>query len=240
MSDHAALLRAILVDPADDAPRLVLADWLDENGEPERAEFIRLDIAARRNPRSAASANVAARWKCSIYAIRHIRELTCSAWPADLRQTFQWDRMTRSGPAYGNIRIVGHFQLASGKEARFVLDRGGFVAEISLPVAAFLAHAEALFRVHPATTIHLKGRAPFAGSSASHSWYRDGSIPPGGPEIHLQSNLPGPLWDELSGYVQAAPGRAKWYESEAAARNALSRACVRHGRHLAGLPDIDE
>jgi uncharacterized protein (TIGR02996 family) len=36
-----AFLQAIIDDPDDDTPRLIFADWLDENGEPERAEFIR-------------------------------------------------------------------------------------------------------------------------------------------------------------------------------------------------------
>lgn len=38
------LMQAILQDPADDLPRLIAADWLDENGDPDRAEFIRLGI----------------------------------------------------------------------------------------------------------------------------------------------------------------------------------------------------
>jgi uncharacterized protein (TIGR02996 family) len=50
MTDHDALLRAVLESPADDAPRLVLADWLDEHGESERAEFIRLQVAGARDP----------------------------------------------------------------------------------------------------------------------------------------------------------------------------------------------
>lgn len=44
MSDEAALLHAIHANPDDDTPRLVYADWLDENGQPERAEFIRLQV----------------------------------------------------------------------------------------------------------------------------------------------------------------------------------------------------
>lgn len=39
-----ALLAAIAASPDDDLPRLVYADWLDENGQPLRAEFIRLQI----------------------------------------------------------------------------------------------------------------------------------------------------------------------------------------------------
>jgi uncharacterized protein (TIGR02996 family) len=42
MTDREALVRAIIERPDDDAPRLIFADWLDENGEPERAEFIRI------------------------------------------------------------------------------------------------------------------------------------------------------------------------------------------------------
>jgi uncharacterized protein (TIGR02996 family) len=42
MTDGDALYRAILDDPDDDAPRLVWADWLEEHGDPDRAEFIRL------------------------------------------------------------------------------------------------------------------------------------------------------------------------------------------------------
>lgn len=46
MSDRIALLRAILASPDDDLPRLVYADWLDDNGTTDadkaRSEFIRL------------------------------------------------------------------------------------------------------------------------------------------------------------------------------------------------------
>jgi uncharacterized protein (TIGR02996 family) len=37
-----ALLASIHADPRDDAPRLIYADWLDEQGQSELAEFIRL------------------------------------------------------------------------------------------------------------------------------------------------------------------------------------------------------
>jgi uncharacterized protein (TIGR02996 family) len=41
MKTHAGFLEAINADPDDDAPRLIYADWLEDNGEDERAEFIR-------------------------------------------------------------------------------------------------------------------------------------------------------------------------------------------------------
>lgn len=48
MSDEAGLLLAIRERPADDFPRRVYADWLDDQGQAERAELVRLqlDLAA--------------------------------------------------------------------------------------------------------------------------------------------------------------------------------------------------
>src|SRR5262249_488094 len=45
MTDGDALLQTIIDNPDDDAPRLVYADWIEEHGEPERAEFIRVQVA---------------------------------------------------------------------------------------------------------------------------------------------------------------------------------------------------
>jgi uncharacterized protein (TIGR02996 family) len=42
--DQAALYRGILATPHADLPRLVYADWLEEHGRAERAEFIRVQI----------------------------------------------------------------------------------------------------------------------------------------------------------------------------------------------------
>lgn len=47
MTDRDALLAACLDDPADDTARLVLADWLDEHGEHERAAVIRHQVTSR-------------------------------------------------------------------------------------------------------------------------------------------------------------------------------------------------
>src|SRR5687768_3332195 len=49
--DEAALYEAVLANPADDAPRLVYADWLDERGD-RRGEYLRVDLeVARTQPR---------------------------------------------------------------------------------------------------------------------------------------------------------------------------------------------
>src|ERR1700732_3169589 len=48
MSDEAALLAAIRENPAEDTPRLVYADWLQEHDGGDRATFIRLQCEAAR------------------------------------------------------------------------------------------------------------------------------------------------------------------------------------------------
>jgi uncharacterized protein (TIGR02996 family) len=50
MNEWQALMCAVCENPDDDAPRLVFADWLQEHGEEERAEFIRLQIKLARLP----------------------------------------------------------------------------------------------------------------------------------------------------------------------------------------------
>ena len=45
LTEHRAFLNAISERPEDDLPRLVYADYLDETGDPDRAEFIRVQIA---------------------------------------------------------------------------------------------------------------------------------------------------------------------------------------------------
>src|SRR5262249_29562537 len=45
-----ALLAAVCAAPEDDAPRLVYADWLEDNGQPERAELIRVEVGIERLP----------------------------------------------------------------------------------------------------------------------------------------------------------------------------------------------
>jgi uncharacterized protein (TIGR02996 family) len=62
MNHHDAFLSAIIARPEDDLPRLVYADYLDETGDPDRAEFIRVQCElARRGPSDPTRAGLQAR-----------------------------------------------------------------------------------------------------------------------------------------------------------------------------------
>ncbi|WP_171473205.1 TIGR02996 domain-containing protein [Frigoriglobus tundricola] len=49
-TDERAFLDAIIAAPDDDTARLVYADWLTENGRPDRGAFIRTEIELARTP----------------------------------------------------------------------------------------------------------------------------------------------------------------------------------------------
>ena len=74
MNDGDALLAAILANPDDDTPRLVYADWLQEQGDEERAEFIRVQIELE---------------QCKPNSARHL-ELRRSAAKLLIRNRNQW------------------------------------------------------------------------------------------------------------------------------------------------------
>ena len=63
MDDHAALLAAVCDRPDDDTPRLVLADFLDDHGDPDRAAFVRAQVRLARTPE----------WEPFAVACRHRR-----------------------------------------------------------------------------------------------------------------------------------------------------------------------
>src|SRR5947209_2024989 len=50
MSSADTFLADIRDNPDDDAVRLVFADWLEDHGDPERAEFIRLQVRLAQMP----------------------------------------------------------------------------------------------------------------------------------------------------------------------------------------------
>ena len=49
---HAAFLNGIRMVPEDDIARLVYADFVEEEGDPARGEFIRVQVALARTPES--------------------------------------------------------------------------------------------------------------------------------------------------------------------------------------------
>ena len=130
-------LRAICDNPADDAPRLVYADWLDEHGDPERAEFIRLQVGQARRHDEFAS-----------HRISTLLDRSAATWLRELRQ-------------FRGVGWVGEFQRGFVRAAWFerprtFLQRASQVCQSAPIIAATIESCEdiVLQRVldHPAVS----------------------------------------------------------------------------------------
>jgi uncharacterized protein (TIGR02996 family) len=131
VTDRDALLAAILANPDDDLPRLVYADWLDENGPAlppaerktagDRAAFIRAQVeAARAEPFSPAARAAQER------ADRLLTSWNREAWTWHLRGKLDGAEFVR-----------------------------GFVGVVNVDAARFLETADAIFAAEPVRAIRL-------------------------------------------------------------------------------------
>jgi uncharacterized protein (TIGR02996 family) len=120
-------------DPDDDAPRLVYADWLDEHGEADRAEFIRLQCELGQivlGTQAAFDRYTAINRRTSALFSRHHR---------------QW--LQELGP------------LPPNHQMRFWYRRG-MVTKVICPVEDFLTHGHRLFDVAPVEEFEFSGFGP--------------------------------------------------------------------------------
>lgn len=88
-NDRTGFWKSICADPDDDAPRLVFADWLDDNGQPERAEVIRVQCALAREDALDNKAHVELGVRERVLLHKHR-----AAWVEDLPKWIRRDRVT--------------------------------------------------------------------------------------------------------------------------------------------------
>jgi uncharacterized protein (TIGR02996 family) len=125
MSDADALVAAVLAAPADDLPRLIYADYLDDLGTPAaaaRAEFVRLQCDTARTGTDANQAREKA-----------LLEAFGTAWLAPLRA---------AGEPLQNLSTHGQF-------------RRGFVEVVWMPAPVFVQKAAKLFSRCPVTELRV-------------------------------------------------------------------------------------
>lgn len=161
MTDESDLLAAVLANPADDHVRLVYADWLQENGQEDRAEFIRVQVELAQeliHPE-----------QC---VVPHIESLLRVGYTEDMRQIQKWrgfealqrrqgELLSAVGPSFLSphspfcgVRLsepVGpHYASAPvGLLCR------GFIESVTCTAADWLAHAEAIRAAQPVTRVTL-------------------------------------------------------------------------------------
>ena len=171
MTDRQALLASVLARPADDQPRLVYADWLDEHSAPERAEYIRVSIFIKRN-RKVAKNGYPVGDRNPTHKRNYARYVElggecANRWVAELPG--EWDANWKHG-----------------KPCHAIFERG-FVEQVRLTAADWLAHHAAL-AWHPE---HCEGPCPETAQPITHvrlttfphyTWTM-ANLPPGWPRI---------------------------------------------------------
>jgi uncharacterized protein (TIGR02996 family) len=138
--DEAAFLAAVRAAPEDNMPRLAFADWLEEHGEGERGEFIRVQVELARWREDAADVSPSDEGITNHLALRRQEQQLLR----DLARTMLGDAV---GPPFTSEEGVG-WQLRDNRAVYAEFHRG-FVAEVRCPLAAFRGRVAALFRVHP-------------------------------------------------------------------------------------------
>jgi uncharacterized protein (TIGR02996 family) len=150
MSERDALLAAILADPDEDTPRLAFADYLEENGDPHRAEFIRVQVELAR-----------------------LREAE-----RDLPESFGDEATGYAGANRAEYRYCRHFRpervallgreaelLAGGREqwqaglprhAAYPRFRRGFVGAAEVPLTRLVQSPASLWGHHPIESLELR------------------------------------------------------------------------------------
>jgi uncharacterized protein (TIGR02996 family) len=218
------LLAGVLEEPGEDAPRLVYADWLEENGEPYRAMFIRAQIewagvadfpGVTREQRDS----------------EHARELKRRAFDLWLHHAERsW---------YGSAYLLGYW---NGSEAYDWFHRG-FIDQPVCPLRLWKEYGPTIVRESPVARVVLTDRRP-ASTPLEYTvtdlrqylpfWYEeDVSESPSSPPTHW---LPSWVFGFLTG-GELMRSRRRCYPTPEDPWTDLSRACIAWAKSPTPAPD---
>ena len=160
-ADQIALLNMILANPDDDTPRLIYADWLEENGEPDRADWIRYQVTGigRHQHQHYEDASDGGVPLCVQYQCLDTQEHPL--------------RLITGLPAFDSTMGTGHPTL--GKQCTPIYRRG-FVDEVRCTLGCWLEFGPEIMRWHPVLVVRVTDKSPWesAANDEPHSgwWYQ--------------------------------------------------------------------
>jgi uncharacterized protein (TIGR02996 family) len=135
LTEQEQLIRAVLLNPADDTVRLAYADWLQENGQPDHAEFIRVQVEL-----DAFKGDWGERERQFYRREKKLKDqylINYNGWAKELKPAPFRDSQIITAELYSSF-----------------IERG-FLNEIRLPLQAFFDYAKDLFSHHPITKVVL-------------------------------------------------------------------------------------
>lgn len=135
---ESALLAAVLANPADDLPRLVMADWLEENGQAERAAWIRIQCELERTMPDRRPWYISGNWSDKVRPTsRQNLERHIWAKAVESEEVFDWFRVFDHdfASAAGVARINGGNPDTYDTDDRLAIVRRGFISEVRCTLA---------------------------------------------------------------------------------------------------------
>lgn len=157
MSDYSThpewlgLLGDVIASPADDAPRLIAADWLEDWGDGARAEFIRVQvewaaIGLLHPPADAEDRRIIRRAKALDGRARQLLLKHWAAWVPTWNENTSYEVILGDKWEYTNTPGV-------------VFARG-FPGEVRCPLQTWQQHGPAIVRAHPVERVVATCRVP--------------------------------------------------------------------------------
>lgn len=158
--DWPAFLAAIVAQPDDDTVRLVAADFLEENGEGDRAAFIRIQIALARLESSGLGQSLeAGEWRKKERAFLGPVSVYPHLWAAvECPELVRMPGSGRTTSPLAHMRVEGVERLTW---------RRGFVERVTCPAAEWLRHGVAVRTRNPVRDVTLTE----GGSIDRSAWY---------------------------------------------------------------------
>lgn len=216
-----SFLRDVCENPGDDTPRLIYADWIEDNGDPDQAEFIRGQIRLMEIDRTPLDKRPAAlhRERTWLYD-RGVALLNKQSRINGLNNAQLW-----AGPLID-------LEKRDGKWDSVGFERG-FISAVRCGWEGWMRHGYLVSRVCPITEVSVVDRHPIQFSSQGsmieyYSWRRHMPSEPIIPAIGTSTYV---LPDELFSCLSAFKGTMyAEYDSANAAMTDLSGACVRYAQ----------
>lgn len=178
-----ALYAEILENPDDDTSRLIYADWLEEEGgQPERAEFIRVQVALTRGNFSCDQFMHSCGETLTLEQLAKLGCAKCKPYATlTLRERELWETATATGgwmihpqfpPKVDDWlhHLIPQNSLSESKTVSMCVWRRGFPHTIRLPHDEFLQHGKAICPQHPIQRVELSDKRP----DEAWWWWRDG------------------------------------------------------------------
>jgi uncharacterized protein (TIGR02996 family) len=211
MTTEEAFVAEICADPASDGVRLIFSDWLDENGQPERAEFIRIQCELDR--------------------------ICFGGWTPTLADKPVLEPLRRRERELLVLHGREWVGAALGSCADHVMwrplermFRRGFVARLECTLANWLEHGPEVVRRQPVEQVTLSDRrAERTWPGGRFLWhFTYGATPWQRPEAPEYSYLPAAFFPHLPG--RGLDARFTSHASQEEAQTALSAACLAWAR----------